>query len=240
MTAVRAVVALVSAVALAGLTGCTSSSTGDDAGGPGAADPSGSATAATPGKYQSLPEPCGSVNRAALTAVLPQSADYRGTPALTYDNDRRVGCKWSGTADGVSRTLTIDVERVVSYDPAVSDDDRAHQDFARQAGSAHVPDGAAVPEAALATPQPGASDAPVAGGAGGHAVSAVTGIGDEGYLADVATTGPAAGRGVTFVFRAANVVVTVGLSQLASTDSDAALQLGANRVAAELAHAITQ
>lgn len=238
--AVRAVVALLSAAALACLAGCSASSTSEDgAGGSGVSDQSGTATAAPPGKYQALPEPCGSVSRPTLTAALPQASGYAGTPALTFDTDRRVGCRWSGTADGASRTLAIDIERVVSYDPATSDDDKAHQDFAGRATTAHVPDGTAVPDAAFDTPQPGSSGAPAAGG-GGATTHRISGIGDEAYLDDSLSKNPGGqGRDVTFVFRTANVLVTVDLTQQGSAADDSDLQVDVNQVAQELAKAIT-
>ncbi|MFE7116435.1 hypothetical protein ACFU99_13580 [Streptomyces sp. NPDC057654] len=146
------VAALAAALLTVGLaSGCSSGSgttgSGDDAK---SRDSSPSATAAQPGKYQSLPEPCGKVDRKTLRTMLPgvddqsdQDAEktYAGQPNLTYDTDRRVGCRWSlETPDG-TRHIAVDYERVVSYDPAVSDDDRARQLYEARASAANIPTG---------------------------------------------------------------------------------------------------
>ncbi|WP_030548383.1 hypothetical protein [Streptomyces albus] len=137
----------VAAVLLVGLTGCTGSS-GDD-GGAGSEQGGPSATSsAEPGKYRTLPEACGAVGRGTLRALLPgidgldsakREKAYDGQPALTYDTDRRTGCRWTtGLPDG-TRNLVIDFERVVSYDPALSDDDRAQQLYDKKAAAAGIP-----------------------------------------------------------------------------------------------------
>ncbi|MFJ6017341.1 DUF3558 domain-containing protein [Streptomyces sp. NPDC092952] len=97
--------------------------------------------AAAPGKYRTLPEACGSVTASALKDLLPGTADlpedqqkkvYAGTAAVTYNTERRVGCAWKSDTSTASHTLTIDFERVVSYDPAVSDDDRALEVYTKK------------------------------------------------------------------------------------------------------------
>lgn len=129
------------------LTGCTGGSgdAGSDDSKPG---DSGSSTAvAQPGKYRTLPEPCGEVDTDTLDAMLPGIAEmedaeqrekaYEGTPTGTYDTDRRVGCRWKVESSGASHHLLIDFERVVSYDGTVSDDARAAEVYAtklREAG----------------------------------------------------------------------------------------------------------
>lgn len=120
--------------------GCTSGSGGDGsdvdakAGVP-------TTTTAPPGKYRTLSEPCGSVDRPTLRDLLPgvtqlpgeqQEKALKGTAAVTYDTDRRVGCSWSADAPSASHHLVIDVERVVSYDPAVSDADKAQEVYAKR------------------------------------------------------------------------------------------------------------
>ncbi|MFE9457716.1 DUF3558 domain-containing protein [Streptomyces californicus] len=89
---------------------------------------------APPGRYATLPAPCRAVPRATLNDLLPGAAElpedqrekvFRGSAAVTYDTDRKVGCSWKADAPNATRSLVIDFERVVSYDPAVSDDDRA-------------------------------------------------------------------------------------------------------------------
>ncbi|MGW1430862.1 DUF3558 domain-containing protein [Streptomyces sp. NPDC002431] len=97
--------------------------------------------AAAPGKYRTLPEACGSVTVSALKDLLPGTADlpedqqkkvYAGTAAVTYNTERRVGCSWKSDTSTAAHTLKIDFERVVSYDPAVSDDDRALEVYTKK------------------------------------------------------------------------------------------------------------
>ncbi|MEU4685343.1 hypothetical protein [Streptomyces xinghaiensis] len=137
----------VAAALLVGLTGCTGSS--GDGGGDGSEQGGPSATSsAGAGKYRTLPEACGAVERGTLRALLPgldklegkkRETAYDGQPALTYDTDRRTGCRWAtGLSDG-TRSLVIDFERVVSYDPAISDDDRAQQLYDKKAAEAGIP-----------------------------------------------------------------------------------------------------
>ncbi|MEV6398403.1 DUF3558 domain-containing protein [Streptomyces sp. NPDC051907] len=136
-------VALVAAL----VAGCTSgdgtegSATDSKAGGP-------KTSVAPPGKYRNLPEPCGAVELSALKDLLPGAADlpeeaqqkaYRGTADVTYDTDRRVGCSWKADAPDASHQLRLDFERVVSYDAAISDDDRAQEVFAKKQIAASLP-----------------------------------------------------------------------------------------------------
>ncbi|MFD5097682.1 DUF3558 domain-containing protein [Streptomyces albidochromogenes] len=103
---------------------------------------------AAPGKYRTLREPCGAVDRGLLRDLLPgattlpeeqQEKAYDGTPAVTYDTDRRVGCRWKVDSPGATHHLRVDFERVVSYDSEVSDDDRAKQVYAKQEVAADLP-----------------------------------------------------------------------------------------------------
>ncbi|MEV6318790.1 hypothetical protein [Streptomyces sp. NPDC051776] len=146
--------ALLAAGLAAGLAGCTSGSDGGvtDDSKPG--DPAAAAPEAEPGKYRTLEEPCGSVERGTLRALLPgldsladeeRDEAYEGEAALTYDTDRRVGCRWQAQSPDGTRHLGIDFERVVSYDPAVSDDDRAQELYDKKAAAADIP--AVAPEA---------------------------------------------------------------------------------------------
>ncbi|WP_327235113.1 DUF3558 domain-containing protein [Streptomyces sp. NBC_01317] len=139
---VPGLVALLVAVAA----GCTGA--GDGGGSPTDPKPGGPTPVASPGKYRTLREPCGSVPLATLQQLLPtapglaeeqQEKIYRGTAAVTYDTDRRVGCSWKADSPDASHQLVIDVERVVSYDPAVSDDDRAQEVYARKETAAELP-----------------------------------------------------------------------------------------------------
>ncbi|MFF0227997.1 DUF3558 domain-containing protein [Streptomyces sp. NPDC004629] len=133
------------------LAGCTGGS--GDKGSTDNANPgdTGTATeAAQPGKYRTLPEPCGVVGRGTLDSLLPgikQIADqdqrakaYEGTATLTYDTDRKVGCRWKVESADATDHLLVDFERVVSYDNAVSDDNQAHNLFAAKETAADLPE----------------------------------------------------------------------------------------------------
>lgn len=125
-------------------------SAGSEADGPAADSKPGSptVTAAPPGKYRTLPESCRAVPRSTLKDLLPGTAGmpeeqqekvYEGTADVTYDTDRKVGCRWKSDAPDASRNLSIDFERIVSYDPAVSDDDRAREVYAKKEDAAALP-----------------------------------------------------------------------------------------------------
>ncbi|MFJ7191966.1 DUF3558 domain-containing protein [Streptomyces bacillaris] len=105
-------------------------------------------TTAPPGKYRTLPAPCRAVPDSTLKDLLPgiaqlsrqqQEKALRGAATITYDTDRKVGCSWKSTAPDSSRNLTIDFERVVSYDPAVSDEDRARALYVKKENAAELP-----------------------------------------------------------------------------------------------------
>ncbi|MQS35054.1 hypothetical protein [Streptomyces katsurahamanus] len=122
-------------------------------------------TVAPPGKYRTLLEPCGSVGRSTLGELLPGAAELpedqrqkilRGEPASTFDTDRRAGCSWKAAGAGASHTLSLDFERVVSYDAAVSDNDRAQEVFIRKQVAA-LPD-SAVPSSRSSQPPQGSAD----------------------------------------------------------------------------------
>ncbi|MFD9793883.1 DUF3558 domain-containing protein [Streptomyces sp. NPDC059070] len=109
------------------------------------------AAPAAPGKYRTLPEPCRSVNKGVLKDMLPGAAElpdeqkakaYAGAAELTYDTDRRVGCRWKDEAPDGVRRLYVDFERVVSYDPAISDEDRAKEVYGKKQAAAKLPAGA--------------------------------------------------------------------------------------------------
>ncbi|WP_428986259.1 DUF3558 domain-containing protein [Streptomyces pyxinae] len=154
----------------AGVTGCTAGS--GDTGGTGDAKGGGPAQAAAPpGKYRTLYEPCGSVDPVTLRDLLPAAAllspeqqerIYRGSPAVTYDTDRRAGCGWKADGPDASHQLTLDFERVVSYDPNVSDDDRAQQVYSQKATAAGFPADPANPAAPDGPAGPGAPSGPAA------------------------------------------------------------------------------
>ncbi|AWI30317.1 DUF3558 domain-containing protein [Streptomyces tirandamycinicus] len=195
---------------------------------------------AAPGKYRTLYEPCGAVERSMLRDLLPGAAElpeepqekvFRGTAAVTYDTDRRVGCSWKADAPDASHHLRIDVERVVSYDQDVSDEQRALEVYTRKQDAAELPapaasgrSGTGAPvtgsPATGAEPSPGTT-APSGGAASGTPGSPgspeglqprlLDGLGDAAFLDDVLTrTGSTARhRTVSVVFRTSNVIVTV-------------------------------
>ncbi|MBT2493060.1 DUF3558 domain-containing protein [Streptomyces sp. ISL-96] len=132
---------------------------------------------AAPGKYRTLREPCGSVDRGMLRDLLPgvatlpeeqQEKAYDGTAAVTYDTDRRVGCRWKVDSQGASHDLKVDFERVVSYDSDVSDDDRAKDVYGKQEIAADLPTPTRSPEEGEGgaeedgegSASPGSSDSP--------------------------------------------------------------------------------
>ncbi|MEW2525444.1 DUF3558 domain-containing protein [Streptomyces sp. NPDC047071] len=132
------------------LAGCTGGSGHDDGGDGKSGDASGSTTAAEPGRYRTLPEPCGAVDNSTLDAMLPgieeiEDADqrekaYGGSPTVTYDTDRRVGCRWKVESPDATHHLLVDFERVVSYDGAVSDDARAQEVYRTKLREADLPE----------------------------------------------------------------------------------------------------
>jgi hypothetical protein len=148
--------------ALAGtLTACTGSS-GTDGDEDGKPSSSASPSAAAPGKYDTLPEPCGTVSMNQLREMLPGAAaaedestaapsesagPYEGKPSATYDTDRRVGCSWKSATTLSTRHLSVDFERVVSYKPSISDDKQAEKLYAKRAHKAGIAsDGSSQPE----------------------------------------------------------------------------------------------
>ncbi|MER6628797.1 DUF3558 domain-containing protein [Streptomyces sp. NPDC000987] len=160
----KAYVPGVAALLAALLTGCTGGSGGgtptDDAN-PGEA---GTATAAAqPGRYRTLPEPCGAVGQGTLDSLLPgikeitdedqREKAYAGEATLTYDTDRKVGCRWKVQSAAATDHLLVDLERVVSYDNSVSDDSQAQDLFAalRTAADLPEPTGSATADTAEST-----------------------------------------------------------------------------------------
>ncbi|MEW1658947.1 MULTISPECIES: hypothetical protein [unclassified Streptomyces] len=216
---------LVAAALAAGLTGCSSgSTTGPDGGDGKSGDTATASRSAQPGRYQTLPEACGLPSRSTLRDMLPgdgqrlSAADaqkiYAGRADVTYDTDRRVGCQWTRETTAGTRHLTLDIQRVVSYDSATSDDDRAQQIYREKEQAAKIPstdaaspstkpgptDGATSPApdkdsggkkadgaAAKGTPSASPSDSsadPATNPGGPLAPRALDGLGDAGFLND--------------------------------------------------------
>lgn len=192
---------------------------------------------AAPGKYRTLREPCGSIGRSTLKDLLPGAAElpdeqqqkiFRGTADVTYDTDRRVGCSWNADSPDASHHLTLDFERVVSYDTAVSDDDRAQEVFATKQAAASLPTPAdtgdakgqeASPSTTPSQSKPPTGTAPPTGTPSGSGAldglepRVLDGLGDAAFLNDV-LDGAGAGstaqrRTVSVVFRTSNVIVTI-------------------------------
>ncbi|MGD6744031.1 DUF3558 domain-containing protein [Streptomyces sp. BH106] len=225
------------------LAGCTSGSDGDgsaDDSKPG--EPTATASTAEPGRYRTLPEPCSQPDQDTLDEMLPgirklpdaeqREKAYEGVATVTYDTDRRVGCRWKDDSarDGTHR-LSLDFERVVSYDTAVSDDDRAGSVFASKVDAAHLPEPVASEASSEASasasasassspsdePSSDASDSPSSSDSGSPSGTPVDlqprlldDLGDEAFVDDV-LAGPTTGRHrtVTVAFRTSNVLVTV-------------------------------
>ncbi|MFD6758286.1 DUF3558 domain-containing protein [Streptomyces roseolus] len=182
-------------VALGALTGCSAAGTAEDVTVDAKAG-SAAVPVAPPGRYRTLFEPCGAVPQAALRELLPgtvalsdveRAKALRGTAAVTYDTDRRVGCTWSAdTADGGSHRLVLDVERVVSYDPTVSDATRAQEVYTRKQLAA----GIAVPVTPTPTPTAPATGPTTAPGTAGTAGTGTAGTSGAATTTPPATTAP--------------------------------------------------
>ncbi|WP_329026498.1 DUF3558 domain-containing protein [Streptomyces sp. NBC_01423] len=140
-------------------------------------------SAAPPGKYRTLPDACRAIPLATLKDLLPGTADMpeaqqdkvlEGAATVTYDTDRRIGCRWKSDAPEGTRSIHLDFERVVSYDTSVSDDDRAREVYAKKETAADLPDSALPPE--------GSPDASPTGS--GHADSGTDGKTENGKTED--------------------------------------------------------
>ncbi|MFJ8495318.1 DUF3558 domain-containing protein [Streptomyces sp. NPDC094038] len=230
------------------LAGCTSGSSGGDDATDKNADTSTATVAAQPGKYRTLPEACGAVAHGTLDSLLPGIAQitdeeqrdkaYAGDAALTYDTDRKVGCRWKIESSDATDRLSVDFERVVSYDNAVSDDSEAQTIYTQLESAADIPESTSPSPAETESPSASASDSPSASpsasasstgsadpstsGSGSASASSSTtpaalqprtlaDLGDEAYLDDqLSGSGSTAEqRTVTVVFRTSNVVVTI-------------------------------
>ncbi|MCX5312438.1 DUF3558 domain-containing protein [Streptomyces sp. NBC_00154] len=187
--------------------------------------------AAPAGKYRTLPDPCRSVAHSTLKDLLPGVAElpedqqekaYAGTASVTYDTDRRVGCTWKAEAPDSSRSLSLDFERVVSYDTSVSDDDRADEVYGKKEAAAHLPSSASDSPSdspSGSTPSDEETDGETDGKSGDGATGAtedlqprvLDDLGDAAFLDDllIKAGSTAQHRTVSVVFRTSNVIVTV-------------------------------
>ncbi|MEU4064325.1 DUF3558 domain-containing protein [Streptomyces wedmorensis] len=172
-----------------GLTGCSAGAPADDVTVDAKAGPA--APVAPPGRYRTLFEPCGSVPQATLKDLLPGAASlpdaerdkaYRGTASVTYDTDRRVGCTWRADSPDTSHRLTLDVERVVSYDATISDADRAQSVFTAKQLEAGIPLPTTAPPSPTATTPPATTPPATASTTGTMAVTAGVPLAPPGRL----------------------------------------------------------
>ena len=269
----KAYVPGVAALLAALLAGCTGSSGGggptDDAN-PGAAGTA--SPAAQPGKYRTLPEPCGVVGQSSLDALLPgiqqitdedqRAKAYEGQATLTYDTDRKVGCRWKVEGTDSTEYLAVDFERVVSYDNAVSDDSQAEQLFAQTELKADLPVAATssatsdVEESGTAGPtaSPTATASGSASPSGSASASAtptdlqprvLDDLGDEAFLDDVLSNSgsTAQQRKVTVAFRTSNVIVTIEYEEqpttIGVTPDSKEMQDNARKLASQLAGSLS-
>jgi len=221
------------------LAACTGSSGSDDT--PADSKPGGttaSATAAQPGKYRTLSDACGALSHGTLDSLLPgikQISDeaqrdtaYEGDAELTYDNDRRSGCRWKAESATATDHLFVDFERVVSYDNAVSDDARATKVFATKEEAADLPEpstSSSSSSSSSATPSESesatasATSTPTAGETPADLQPrTLDGLGDEAFLDDELST--ARQRTVTVVFRTSNVIVTIEYAEQPASTGD--------------------
>jgi len=256
------------------LAGCTSDSDGGgstDNSNPG--DGGTTSAAAQPGRYATLPEACGAVSRGTLDALLPgikqlmdpaqQQKAYAGTPALTYDTDRRVGCRWKVESTAATDHLSVDFERVVSYTNTVSDDSEAQVLFAQKQDAADLPVRTSPTPSTPSTPSAAPSASPTLSGPPATPSTSTTpstsvspspttpvadiqprtldDLGDEAFIDDALTSSgsTAKQRTVTVAFRTSNVIVTVQYEEqpatLGTVPDSKEMQDKARKLAAQLA-----
>ncbi|MFE2279970.1 DUF3558 domain-containing protein [Streptomyces sp. NPDC059454] len=269
----KAYVPGVAALLAAVLAGCTG--TPDDAGQSDNSNPgsAGMATqAAQPGRYTTLPEPCGVVEDTTLDQLLPGIGEmtdeaqrekaYAGEATLTYDTDRKVGCRWKVESAEATDHLLVDFERVVSYDNAVGDDAQAGELFAAKRTAARLPE-PTVTTTETGTPsidpstEPGSSPSPGSPTAASSSAASPSAapsdlqprlledLGDEAFLDDeLSSSGSTAEqRTVTVAFRTSNVIVTIEYAEQPVTvgvvPDSKELQDRARKLASELADSLS-
>lgn len=241
------------------------------------ANPDGAGTttaAAQPGKYRTLPEACSAVGHGTLDSLLPgikQITDvdqrdkaYEGEATLTYDTDRKVGCRWKVDSTDATDRLHVDFERVVSYDNSVSDDTQAESVFATKQTAADLPapstpssgsetgsgTGTGAGGALPSSGAPSATSSPSASGSTGASPAdlqprTLDGLGDEAFLDDTLSgSGSAAKqRTVTVAFRTSNVIVTIEYEEQPATlgvvPDSKEMQDKAQKLAAQLANSLS-
>lgn len=264
----KAYVPGVAALLVALLAGCTGGS--DDGGTTDDANPGDAGTAsaaAEPGRYRTLPEPCAAVGQSTLDALLPgipQITDetqrekaYEGEPTVTFDTDRKVGCRWKVESTDATDRLLVDLERVVSYDNAVSDDSQAQTLFAEKEEAADLPEPAnsesstsdvdtesASPSSSPSSSSPSSPSSSPSATPSDLQPRLLDDLGDEAFLDDALSSSgsTAQQRTVTVAFRTSNVIVTVVYEEQPATvgvvpDSEE-MQDRARELASRLADAL--
>ncbi|KUH35617.1 MULTISPECIES: hypothetical protein [Streptomyces] len=182
--------ALLAALSATTLAGCDSGS-GSDGSDVDAKAGTTAGTVVQPGRYRTLYEPCGAVSRGTLQNMLPavttltpeqRERVLRGTAAVTYDTDRRAGCAWKAEGPDAIHHLTLDFERVVSFDPSVSDETRAQEVYTTKESAAGL---------APATPAPPTAGATGTTGTTGTAAPSATSSSSPGARGTARTAGSA-------------------------------------------------
>ncbi|MEU6803235.1 DUF3558 domain-containing protein [Streptomyces neyagawaensis] len=140
-------VAVLLAAVLTACTGSGDDGTPDD---PRPGEVTTSASTAQPGRYDTLPEACGSIDDDTLEALLPglkqlpdaeqREEAYEGRATLTYDTDRKAGCRWKVESPTATDYLFVDFERVVSFNGTVSDDSKAQEVYGGKVAAADLPE----------------------------------------------------------------------------------------------------
>ncbi|MEV0171024.1 DUF3558 domain-containing protein [Streptomyces sp. NPDC050803] len=266
----KAYVSGVAALLAALLVGCTGGSA--DEGSTDNSNPGDSGTAsptAEPGRYRTLPEACGAVSQGTLDSLLPgiqeiadeeqQEKAYEGTATVTYDTDRKVGCRWKVESADATDHLFVDFDRVVSYDNAVSDDSEAEQVFATKRVAADLPEPATSSPDAEESGSPSStadasaspSDSASASASSSPSVPpadlqprVLDDLGDEAFLDDALSSAgsTAEQRTVTVAFRTSNVIVTIQYEEQPATvgvvPDSKEMQDRARNLAAELAESL--
>jgi hypothetical protein len=132
------------------LSACTGSDDGGSTDDPRPGEATASATVAQPGRYDTLPEPCGSVDDSTLDTLLPgirqlpgatqREQAYEGEATQTYNTDHKAGCRWKVESADATHYLFVHYERIVSWDNAVSDDSKAQEVYGGRVEAADLPE----------------------------------------------------------------------------------------------------
>ncbi|MFE4670372.1 DUF3558 domain-containing protein [Streptomyces sp. NPDC056716] len=262
-------VAALLAALLAGCTGGSGDTGESDNANPG--EPGTATAAAEPGRYRTLPEPCGVVADDTLDSLLPglqevtdeqqREVAYEGEATLTYDTDRKVGCRWKVESATATDHLLVDFERVVSYDSTVSDATQAEQLFAAKQLAADLPEPSSAPPPSPSNTSPSPSStpsttAPTPSPSDTSSPSpsssptdlqprTLDDLGDEAFVDDALSDSGSTGeqRKVTVAFRTSNVIVTIEYEEQPATvgtvpDSEE-MQDRARNLASQLADSLS-